>query len=143
MEKISIVKTAQSMQTLGAKCAKVWHKARRIYLSGELGVGKTTLVRGFLRGLGYKKLVKSPTYTLVEVYELKAQKICHFDLYRLTDPSELEAIGVRDYFTPTTICLVEWPEHAAAILPQPDLKISIKITAHGREVIMVADAKIL
>ena len=143
MEKVVVVKTAKAMRLLGAKCAKVYEKARRIYLYGELGAGKTTFVRGFLRGLGYKNLVKSPTYTLVELYEIKQQLICHFDLYRLTDPNELEVLGARDYFTSTTICLVEWSERAVSILPQPDLKISITITNNGREVLITSALPIL
>lgn len=143
MEKVVIVKTAKAMQLLGAKCAKIYANARRVYLYGELGAGKTTFVRGFLQGLGYKNLVKSPTYTLVEVYEIKSQRVCHFDLYRLTAPHELEVLGARDYFTPTTICLVEWSERAVSILPQPDLKISITITAHGREVVITTASPIL
>lgn len=143
MEKVTVVKTAKAMQLLGAKCAEVYKNARRIYLYGELGAGKTTFVRGFLQGLGYKNLVKSPTYTLVELYEIKQQRICHFDLYRLTDPNELEVLGARDYFTPTTICLVEWSERAASILPQSDLKISITITDHGREVLITTISPIL
>lgn len=136
MEKITVVKTAKAMQLLGAKCAKTYKNARRIYLYGELGAGKTTLVRGFLRGLGYKNLVKSPTYTLLELYKIKQQRICHFDLYRLLDPYELEILGARDYFTPATICLVEWPERAAAILPPPDLTIKITKTTSGREILI-------
>lgn len=143
MEKMTVVKTAKAMQLLGAKYARIYADARRIYLYGELGAGKTTLVRGFLQGLGYKNLVKSPTYTLVELYEIKRQRICHFDLYRLTDPNELEVLGARDYFTPTTICLVEWSERAVGILPQPDLKISITITNNGREVLVTTASPIL
>lgn len=143
MEKVVVVKTAKAMQLLGAKCAKNYADARRIYLYGELGAGKTTFVRGFLQGLGYKSLVKSPTYTLVELYEIKSQHVCHFDLYRLTDPNELEALGARDYFAPPTICLVEWSERAASILPEPDLKISITITKYGREVVITTSSLIL
>lgn len=140
MKKIFAIRTAKAMQALGAKCAKTCSEPLRIYFRGELGAGKTTFVRGFLHGLGYKKLVKSPTYTLVELYEIQSRKIYHFDLYRLADPNELEYLGVRDYFTPQTICLVEWPERAVTILPQPDLKVVIETTVAGKTVTIAASS---
>jgi len=120
------------MQSLGAKLAKICGDSLYIYLHGELGAGKTTLVRGFLRGLGYPSLVKSPTYTLVEYYEINSQKVAHFDLYRLTTARELETLGVRDYFVAGMICLVEWPERAAGLLPPADVLIKIAINHHER-----------
>jgi tRNA threonylcarbamoyladenosine biosynthesis protein TsaE len=81
-----------------------------VYLSGELGAGKTTLVRGVLRGLGYEGKVKSPTFTLVEVYEVSRLYLYHFDFYRFSDPRELGEAGFREYFNPRSVCLVEWPE---------------------------------
>lgn len=96
-----------------------------IYLQGELGAGKTTFVRGFLRHLGYQGSVKSPTFNLFETYHVAGKNICHFDLYRIIAQEELEFLGIRDYFTTNSICLIEWPERAKEILPEPDLVVSI------------------
>lgn len=110
-----------------------------IFLHGDLGAGKTTLVRGLLRGLGYVGRVKSPTYTLVEPYEMldshsAALNLYHFDLYRFNDEEEWEAAGFRDHFNVHSVCLIEWPEKAAQVLPEPDIEINFDIKEGGRTV---------
>ncbi|MEW8507839.1 MAG: tRNA (adenosine(37)-N6)-threonylcarbamoyltransferase complex ATPase subunit type 1 TsaE [Candidatus Thiodiazotropha sp.] len=104
-----------------------------VYLEGELGTGKTTLVRGFLRQLGYRGRVKSPTYTLLEPYELGGRSYYHFDLYRLSDPRELDYLGIEDLLSEDALLLVEWPEKGAGLLPLADLRVQISYrnTARG------------
>ncbi len=127
----------------GAALAKAIVPDLTVYLHGNLGAGKTTLVRGLLQGLGYVGKVKSPTYTLVEPYEMldshSAQlNVYHFDLYRFNDEEEWEAAGFRDYFNTSSVCLIEWPEKAAQVLPAPDIEISFNIRETGRTVHVAA-----
>ncbi len=127
------VSSELAMEQLGGALARsIAHSGLIIYLNGDLGAGKTTFVRGFLRALGVSHTVKSPTYTLVEPYDIQQMKIYHFDLYRLNESHELEAIGIRDYFHANAICLVEWPQKGAPFLPLPDLTLSITIMPNDR-----------
>lgn len=128
------IDTPEAMEALGACLATRLRAGLTIFFHGELGAGKTTLIRGILHGRGHRGAVKSPTYTLVEPYLLEGMTIYHFDLYRLQDPEELEFLGVRDYLEGNGVCLVEWAERGAGVLPVPDLDVAIDRTEDGRVV---------
>ena len=128
---------AAAMEALGARLADCTSDGLMVYLVGELGAGKTTLVRGFLRGLGHEAQVRSPTYTLIEPYELPRRRVYHLDLYRLGDAEELEWIGIRDLLDTASIALVEWPERGRGVLPPADLEVVIAYRNSGRQVVVV------
>ena len=114
---------------LGHLLAPALDVAGVIFWSGGLGAGKTTLCRGLLRGLGYDGAVKSPTFTIVEPYELERGSVYHFDLYRLAHPDELDYLGAEDYFAAEALCLIEWPERGAGFLRMPDLELTLTVTS--------------
>jgi len=117
---------------LGTVLARVVKPGWTVYLQGDLGAGKTTLARALLRALGHQGKVKSPTYTLIEPYELPGLTVYHLDLYRLGEPAELEYIGLRDLLSSSTLLLVEWPERGQAYLPAAELSVSLQHQPQGR-----------
>jgi tRNA threonylcarbamoyladenosine biosynthesis protein TsaE len=129
---------AAATESLGARLAVCCREGLLVFLKGELGAGKTTLVRGLLRALGHSGTVKSPTYTLVESYQWRQRQVHHLDLYRLTDAEELEWMGLRDLLAEDALCLIEWPERGETILPDPDLEISLAYLEQGRRAVLTA-----
>jgi tRNA threonylcarbamoyladenosine biosynthesis protein TsaE len=130
--------SGEETETLGASLLGTApaHDApcRVIELRGELGTGKSTFARGVLRALGVSGPIKSPTYTLLETYELPAVRALHLDLYRLNDPDELEHLGLVDFYRPGYLWLVEWPERASGRLPAPDLCFEFSIVEGGHRI---------
>jgi tRNA threonylcarbamoyladenosine biosynthesis protein TsaE len=124
----------------GARLAQVCSGGAILYLEGELGAGKTTLARGLLVALGHSGAVKSPTYTLVESYSLPGLQVHHFDLYRLNDAEELEYMGIRDYFSDSTLVLIEWPQRGKNLLPGADIVVNFQSVNTGRQILLRAQS---
>lgn len=131
-----LLRTADDSAALGAAAASALGKrpGAVIFLQGELGAGKTTVARGLLRALGVTGAIRSPTYTLLEPYELPGRQLVHLDLYRLADERELESLGLRDYPAERCWWLIEWPERAGARLPSPELSLALSHDPAGRRV---------
>ena len=122
----------------GARLAPLLSAGLLVNMHGDLGAGKTTLVRGLLRGLGHTGRVRSPTFTLMETYEPPGQAVCHLDLYRLSDMDELEMLGIRDYLDGVWTLWVEWPERAPELAVQADIDLTINYADNGRDLVMAA-----
>ncbi len=125
--------SAAATEALGARLAEALTPGCILYLHGELGAGKTTLVRGLLHALGHVGAVKSPTYTLVEPYQLDDWRLFHWDLYRLADPEELEFLGLRDQLDGQAVLLLEWPERGQGELPAADVEVLLTYVGEGRQ----------
>lgn len=126
-------------QAFASVMAKELVPGLTLYLHGDLGAGKTTLARAMLSSLGYEGAIKSPTYTLVESYNIGNLDIYHFDLYRLADPSELEFIGIKDYAGTTAICIFEWADKGLSYIPQADIELSLSFALPGRKASLIAN----
>jgi tRNA threonylcarbamoyladenosine biosynthesis protein TsaE len=137
-----LIPTTTAMEDFGAQLAHICPIRSIFHLIGDLGVGKTTLVRGFLHALGHPGTVKSPTYTLVEPYQINGRKIYHFDFYRLGNPEELEYLGIRDYLEEEVICLIEWPERGGHFTPVPDVEIRLFHQNEARRLELQAHSEI-
>ena len=129
--KIFLANETETAQ-LGAELWRLLPEKCLIFLNGQLGAGKTTLTRGVLRAAGYTKAVKSPTYTLVEEYEVMGRIVFHFDLYRLKDPEELEWMGFSDYLAQPSLCFIEWAELGKGFIPEPDIRLNLSTEGDGR-----------
>ena len=132
---------AEATEKFAAQIAKHINAPFFIALQGDLGAGKTTFARGFLQALGHNGNVKSPTYTILETYQLDNLTINHFDLYRLADPDELELIGAHEMFSGQNINLIEWPEQGKGWLPEMDLWINFQYFQDGRQVEVYANSE--
>ena len=134
MDKVIISRNEKELELFGGSLAASLVMGAVVFLEGALGAGKTTVARGILRGLGYDGIVPSPTYTLLETYELKKALVVHIDLYRIVGIQDLEGIGIREYFDGQTISLIEWPEKFCCSLPPPDLRVLLTPVLEGRKV---------
>ncbi len=135
-----ILDSATATEALGARLAQRLTPGCVMYLRGDLGAGKTTLVRGLLQGLGHHGTVKSPTYTLVEPYQIGPWRVFHWDLYRLADPEELEYLGLRDQLDGEAVLLIEWPERGRGELPKADWDVRLDYADEGRTCRITADS---
>lgn len=128
------LQNSEATEEFGRQLGQQLDKAALVFLRGQLGAGKTTLVRGILRALGHTQAVKSPTYTLLEPYELEDRTVYHFDFYRIVDSQELDFIGIDELLDADATKLIEWPEQAKDRLPEPDVDVFLSLEGEGRRV---------
>lgn len=131
-----LLDTPEDTEAFGAKLYQVLPEKCVVFLLGDLGAGKTTLVRGFMRAAGHKGTVKSPTYNIVEEYILNNRRFFHFDLYRLVAPEELEWIGITDYLQEQSTCFIEWPDNGEGYLGDPDVVLSLSTIEGGCKLVI-------
>lgn len=134
MNDSSFLADEEATLTFGGYLAWALQLGGIVTLRGDLGSGKTTLSRGLLRAMGHQGAVKSPTYTLVEAYEIGGRRVFHYDLYRLNDPIEVEYLGLRDFIEKHTLTLIEWPEKGGPLLPQTDINLTLTVEGSGRRI---------
>lgn len=136
------IESPESQLAFGVRLAAGLVPPCVIYLEGDLGTGKTTLTRGILKGLGHRGSVRSPTYTLLEPYDMGGLRLYHLDLYRLSDPEEIEYLGLRDLLAEPALWVIEWPGKGQGMLPAPDLLIEIDYRPPGRSLTLTASTSI-
>ncbi|MEE2983354.1 MAG: tRNA (adenosine(37)-N6)-threonylcarbamoyltransferase complex ATPase subunit type 1 TsaE [Pseudomonadota bacterium] len=141
MERRFELNNAAATEALGARLAQACPRGSLIFLHGELAAGKTTLARGYIKALGHEGAVKSPTFTLVESYDLGVGTVHHFDLYRITAPEELDYIGIEDYVDGCADCLVEWAEKGTNVLPPGDVEVWLAVVERGRRAVLKGASK--
>ena len=129
-----VTRGAADTERFAARYARKLRAPAVVFLSGPLGSGKTTFCRGFLRALGCRGTVRSPTYTLLEIYELDKACVLHLDLYRISAPEELVGYGLLECFDEDAIILIEWPEHGAPLIPEADVHLRFEYAEDGRRV---------
>ena len=137
-----LLASSDATETLGRDLAAHAPARGVVFLEGDLGAGKTTLARAFLRALGVTGAVRSPTYTLIERYPVASGEIAHLDLYRIADPGELEFLGLDDLAADARLWLVEWPERGRGALPTADLRVQLRVDGAGRQAVLIADTGI-
>ena len=130
------------LTAFAAKIAMILVSGDVVYLRGELGTGKTTFARGIIQQMGRVDSVTSPTFTLIETYDLNEVLVAHLDLYRIESEAEMEGVGLRDYLDGDWICLIEWPDRAPGMLPDPDLTIDLAYEGKGRSAVLVVTERL-
>lgn len=136
--RIIFLASEKEMRDYAKQCIFFIQPGMIIFLKGELGAGKTTWVRSLLRALGFQEAVKSPSFSLLESYEIAGISILHFDLYRLTSEKAFQSYGFEEHFSHENCCLIEWPERAESILPTPDFVFELEILGDGRQLTVSA-----
>jgi tRNA threonylcarbamoyladenosine biosynthesis protein TsaE len=131
-----VLQTERASQAFAEQLAQSLMPGLLLSFSGDLGAGKTTIIRAMLRALGIQSAIKSPTYSLIETYHCPLFDVHHFDLYRIQEEYELDYLGFRDFFTENAVCCIEWPEKAGENLPEVDLSIQLSIYGNGRQLLI-------